>query len=48
MAEVEKDYIIKAMDMAHGSKQRAAKLLGISMRSLRYRLDKLGIHISPD
>ena len=48
MAEVEKDYIIKAMDMAHGSKPRAAKLLGISMRSLRYRLDKLGIHISPE
>jgi len=48
MAEVEKDYIIKAMDMAHGSKQRAAKLLGISMRSLRYRLDKLGINISPE
>lgn len=48
MAEVEKDYIIKAVDMAHGSKHRAAKLLGISTRSLRYRLDKLGIHISPD
>ena len=43
MAEVEKSYIIKAMEMAHGSKQSAARLLGISMRSLRYRLDKLGL-----
>ena len=43
MAGVERDYIIKAMEMAYGSRQRAAELLGISMRSLRYRLDKLGL-----
>ena len=43
MSEIEKDYIIKAMDVAQGSKERAAKLLGISMRSLRYRLDKLSL-----
>lgn len=43
MAETEKDYIIKALEMAHGSKQKAAELLDISMRSLRYRLDKLGL-----
>ena len=43
MAEIERDYILKAMEMAGGSKQRAAELLGISMRSLRYRLDKLGL-----
>jgi len=42
IVEVEKDYIIKAIEMAHGSKQKAAKLLGISLRSLRYRLDKQG------
>jgi len=42
MAKVEKDYIIKALEMAHGSKQNAAKLLGISLRSLRYLLDKQG------
>ena len=46
MAEIEKDYILKAMEVARGSKQRAAKLLGISMRSLRYRLDKLGLKSS--
>jgi two-component system response regulator PilR (NtrC family) len=43
MAEVERDYILKALEISHGSKQRAAGLLGISMRSLRYRLDKLGL-----
>jgi len=43
MSEIEKDYIVRALDLAHGSKQRAAKLLGISMRSLRYRLEKLGL-----
>jgi two-component system response regulator PilR (NtrC family) len=43
MAELERDYIIKALDMAHGSKQRAARLLGITLRSLRYRMSKLGL-----
>jgi two-component system response regulator PilR (NtrC family) len=43
MADIERDYILKAMEIAYGSKQRAAELLGISMRSLRYRLDKLGL-----
>ncbi len=48
MAEIEREYILKAMEIAHGSKQRAADLLGINMRSLRYRLDKLGLESSSD
>jgi len=44
MAEIERDYIMRAMEMAHGSKQRAAEILGLSMRSLRYRLEKLRLH----
>jgi two-component system response regulator PilR (NtrC family) len=48
IADVERDYILKAMEMARGSKQKAAQLLGVSMRSLRYRLDKLGLHGSSD
>jgi two-component system response regulator PilR (NtrC family) len=48
MADIERDYILKAMEMARGSKQKAAQLLGLSMRSLRYRLDKLGLHGSSD
>ncbi|MBN1833907.1 MAG: sigma-54-dependent Fis family transcriptional regulator [Deltaproteobacteria bacterium] len=42
MAAIETDYIMKAMEMAQGSKQKASQFLGISMRSLRYRLEKLG------
>ena len=45
MDELERDYIFKALGMAQGSKQRAAKLLGINMRSLRYRLDKLKLNL---
>ncbi|MEJ2586212.1 MAG: sigma-54 dependent transcriptional regulator [Deltaproteobacteria bacterium] len=43
MAEIERDYILQALELARDSKQRAAKLLGISLRSLRYRLEKLNI-----
>ena len=48
LAEIERDYILRGLEMAHGSKQRAASLLGITMRSFRYRLDKLGLSTSPD
>ena len=40
MAEIERNYILKALELSRGSKQRAAELLGISLRSLRYRLEK--------
>ncbi|MBN2059123.1 MAG: sigma-54-dependent Fis family transcriptional regulator [Deltaproteobacteria bacterium] len=40
MNNIEKDYILKALEISGGSKKRAAKLLGISLRSLRYRLEK--------
>jgi len=48
MAEIEREYIIKAIEMSHGSKRNTAELLGINMRSLRYRLDKLGPHALSD
>ena len=41
MAEIEKGYVTQAIEMAKGSKQGAADLLGINLRSLRYRLEKL-------
>ncbi|RJR26091.1 MAG: sigma-54-dependent Fis family transcriptional regulator [Desulfobacteraceae bacterium] len=43
MEEIEREYILKALDLANGSKQGAAELLGINLRSLRYRLSKLGL-----
>ena len=39
----ERDHILKALDQTGGVKKRAAEILGISFRSLRYRIDKYGI-----
>ncbi len=41
LAEIEAAYINKAMECAGGNKNRAAELLGISLRSMRYRFDKI-------
>jgi two-component system response regulator PilR (NtrC family) len=43
MAEIESDLIKKALKKAKGSKSKAAKLLRVSLDSLRYRLEKLDI-----
>jgi two-component system response regulator PilR (NtrC family) len=43
LEEIERAYLKKALDCSNGSKNKAAELLDISFRSLRYRLDKLGI-----
>ena len=43
MAEVERGYLEKALEISGGIKHKAAEVLGISFRSLRYRLEKLGI-----
>ena len=45
LAEIEKEYLIRALEMAGGSKSKTTELLEISMRSLRYRLEKLGIPV---
>jgi len=43
LEDIERGYLKKALDCSNGSKNKAAELLGVSFRSLRYRLDKLGI-----
>jgi len=43
LAEIEKEYIMRALELSRGSRERAAKLLGLSTRSLRYRMGKLGL-----
>jgi two-component system response regulator PilR (NtrC family) len=48
MAGIERDYIFKALQLAQGSRQKAASLLGLSMRSFRYRVSKLGLNILED
>jgi two-component system response regulator PilR (NtrC family) len=41
--QVEKEAIMKALEATRFNRTQAAKLLGITFRSLRYRLDRLGI-----
>ncbi|MBR9987641.1 MAG: sigma-54-dependent Fis family transcriptional regulator [Desulfosarcina sp.] len=41
LEEIERAYIEKAMACADGNKNKAADLLGLSLRSFRYRVDKL-------
>jgi len=43
LEEVEKLYILKALEKAKGNKTMAAKLLGITRDTLRYRLKKYGV-----
>jgi two-component system response regulator PilR (NtrC family) len=43
LEDIERGYLRKALDCSNGNKNKAADLLGVSFRSLRYRLDKLGI-----
>ncbi|MDY6856901.1 MAG: sigma-54 dependent transcriptional regulator [Thermodesulfobacteriota bacterium] len=43
MANLEKNILINALHRTHGSKKKAAKLLNISFRSIRYKLEKYGI-----
>lgn len=43
MLEIEREYLAQALEIARGSKQGAAELLGINLRSLRYRLEKPGV-----
>ena len=43
MNEYESELLLEALRCSNGVKKRAAKLLGISFRSFRYRLEKLGL-----
>jgi two-component system, NtrC family, response regulator PilR len=43
LEEIEAAYLRKALECSNGNKNRAAELLGISFRSLRYRLEKLNL-----
>ena len=43
MSEVERRLIVQALDRTGGVRTNAAKLLGVTLRSLRYRLQKLSL-----
>jgi DNA-binding NtrC family response regulator len=44
LAELEKRHIFAAMDKTDGNRTHAAKLLGISVRTLRNKLNEYGVH----
>lgn len=46
--QLERTLIRKALERTNGVKKEAAKILGISFRSLRYRLDKYGMNDGED
>lgn len=43
LEEMEKSVLLKALEKSGGVRTKAAEILGISFRSIRYRLSKLGI-----
>jgi two-component system response regulator PilR (NtrC family) len=43
LEDIERDAIVRALEQTRYNKTRAAQLLGMSFRSLRYRIKKLGI-----
>jgi two-component system response regulator PilR (NtrC family) len=48
MGQIEKELLIKAIHSAGGVKKRAAKLLSISFRSMRYRVEKYNLGVVGD
>jgi len=48
LGEFERTWVMRALDQTGGVRKHAATLLGISFRSLRYRLQKLGIDKGDD
>ncbi len=45
MGQIEKELLIKAIHASSGVKKRAAKLLNITFRSMRYRVEKYGLGV---
>ena len=43
LEEIERDFILQALKITRGAKKAAGELLGVSFRSFRYRLEKLGL-----
>jgi two-component system response regulator PilR (NtrC family) len=48
LGEAERRLILQALERSGGVRAQAAKTLGITLRSLRYRLQKLGVAIDDD
>lgn len=48
IGQIEKELLVKAIHAANGTKKKAAKLLNISFRSMRYRIEKYNLGVVGD
>jgi len=48
LEELEKKYLLKALEKTGGAKKKAGELLGMSFRSFRYRLAKFGLDVGEE
>jgi len=48
LEDIERRYLLKALEMTGGAKKKAAELLGMTFRSFRYRLTKIGVDSGDD
>lgn len=48
LLEVERRFLVQALERAGGVRTQAAKILGITFRSLRYRLEKQSLDVDAD
>jgi two-component system response regulator PilR (NtrC family) len=48
LEELEKKYLLKALEKTGGAKKKAGELLGMTFRSFRYRLAKFGLDCGED
>jgi two-component system response regulator PilR (NtrC family) len=48
LAEIERRFLLQALERTNGVRTAAAKLLGLTFRSFRYRLAKLGLEALKD
>lgn len=48
LGQIEKELLVKAIHASNGVKKRAAKLLGITFRSMRYRVEKHRLGVMDD
>lgn len=48
LGAIEKEILLQALERTGGIRKRAAELLGITFRSIRYRLAKFGIEVEGD
>ena len=48
LADIEREWIRRALDHTSGNRSRAARLLGITRQTLLYRMQKHGIAANPD